>query len=385
MSKVVIIGPAHPLREGGIVSFNHRLAIAFQQAGHDCEIWSFSLQYPSFLFPGTSQYSKEPAPKGIRIKSIINSINPINWVIVGKKIKSLRPDLIVVRFWLPLMGPSLGTILSIVKKNKHTRIVCLADNIIPHEKRPGDQLFTRYFLRQCHCFITMSDQVSQDLRHFEKHKPYRQVAHPLYDHFGVAVSQQEARTKLGLSASDNIILFFGFIRPYKGLDLLLEAMADERLASQNIKLLIAGEYYENAQPYLDLINRLQLNDRVISHTHFIADADVRYYLCAADVVVQPYKQATQSGVTPLAYHFEKPMIVTRVGGLADAVPHESAGLVCEPNGRAIAEAILRFYQSGADRFAEGIKAQRDKLSWSTLVHSIEELALLNTSHASNTR
>lgn len=382
MSKVFIIGPAHPLREGGIVSFNHRLALAFLQAGHDCEIWSFSLQYPSFLFPGSSQYSKEPAPIGIRIKSAINSINPINWLLVGKKIKDLRPDLIVVRFWLPLMGPSLGTILSIVKKNKHTRIVCLADNIIPHEKRPGDALFTRYFLHQCHGFITMSDQVSQDLLRFEKNKPYLQVAHPLYDHFGATISQQEARSKLSLHSLDKIVLFFGFIRPYKGLDLLLQAMADERIAQQGIKLLIAGEYYEDSQPYLALIDRLQLGERVICHTHFIADKYVRYYLCAADVIVQPYKQATQSGVTPLAYHFEKPMIVTHVGGLADAVPHERAGLVCEPDSRAIADAILRFYQMGAVHFSEGIKEQKNKLSWNSLVRSIEELAELNTSHGS---
>ncbi|MFM8710967.1 MAG: glycosyltransferase [Sphingomonadales bacterium] len=381
MAKVIIIGPAHPLREGGIVSFNHRLALAFQQAGHDCEIWSFSLQYPSFLFPGSSQYSKEAAPEGIRIKSVINSINPINWLLIGKKIKALRPDLVVVRFWLPLMGPSLGTILSILKTNNHTRIVCLADNIIPHEKRPGDRLFTRYLLHQCHGFITMSDQVSRDLRLFEKHKPYVQVAHPLYDHFGTALGQLEARAKLNLNPSDKIVLFFGFIRPYKGLDLLLQAMADERIAQQGIKLLIAGEYYENAQPYLALMERLQLNERIIRHTHFIADADVRNYLCAADVVVQPYKHATQSGVTPLAYHFEKPMIVTRVGGLADAVPHEQAGLVCEPDSYAIAETILRFYQLGASYFAKGIIEQKNKLSWSSLVHSIEEMAELNTTHA----
>lgn len=374
MARVIIIGPAHPLRGGGIVSFNHRLARAFEQEGHDCEIWSFSLQYPSFLFPGTTQYSEEPAPEGLRIHSAINSLNPVNWLMVGKKIKALRPDLIVVRFWLPLMGPSLGTILSIVKKNGHSRIVCIADNIVPHEKRPGDRLFTRFFLRQCHCFITMSDQVSQDLRLFEKQKPFRQVAHPLYDNFGEAVSKEMARKKLGISESEKTVLFFGFIRPYKGLDLLLKAMADERIAKQNIKLLIAGEFYESAEPYLALIDRLELRSRVRCETHFIADAEVRYYLCAADVVIQPYKHATQSGVTPLAYHFEKPMIVTRVGGLADAVAHEKAGLVCQPDSKAIADAILRFYELGADHFAPGIKTQKEKLSWNKLVSTTFSLA-----------
>jgi glycosyltransferase involved in cell wall biosynthesis len=374
MARVIIIGPAHPLRGGGIVSFNHRLARAFEQEGHDCEIWSFSLQYPSFLFPGTTQYSEEPAPEGLRIHSAINSLNPVNWLMVGKKIKALRPDLIVVRFWLPLMGPSLGTILSIVKKNGHSRIVCIADNIVPHEKRPGDRLFTRFFLRQCHCFITMSDQVSQDLRLFEKQKPFRQVAHPLYDNFGEAVSKEMARKKLGIPESERTVLFFGFIRPYKGLDLLLKAMADERIAKQNIKLLIAGEFYESAEPYLALIDRLELRSRVRCETHFIADAEVRYYLCAADVVIQPYKRATQSGVTPLAYHFEKPMIVTRVGGVADAVAHEKAGLVCQPDSKAIADAILRFYELGADHFAHGIKTQKEKLSWNKLVSTTFSLA-----------
>lgn len=374
MARVVIIGPAHPLRGGGIVSFNHRLARAFEQAGHECEIWSFSLQYPSFLFPGTTQYSDQPAPQGLRIYSVINSLNPINWWSVGRRIKTLQPDLVVVRFWLPLMGPSLGTILSIIKKNNHTRIVCIADNIVPHEKRPGDRPFTRYFLRQCHGFITMSDQVSRDLQLFEKHKPHKQVAHPLYDNFGEPVSKEVARKRLGLAESQKIVLFFGFIRPYKGLDLLLQAMADKRLSEQNITLLIAGEYYENAQPYLALIDRLLLKDRVRCDTHFIADNEVRYYLCAADVVIQPYKHATQSGVTPLAYHFERPMIVTRVGGLADAVTHEEAGIVCEPDSKAIADAILRFYELGEDHFAAGIKSQKEKLSWNKLVDTTLSLA-----------
>ncbi len=377
MARVVIIGPAHPLREGGIVSFNHRLSRAYQQAGHDCEIWSFSLQYPSFLFPGKSQYSEQPAPQGLRIHPAINSVNPFNWLRVGKKIKALRPDLVIVRFWLPLMGPSLGTILSLIRTNKHSRIVCIADNIIPHEKRPGDQILTRYFLRSCDAFITMSDQVSRDLRYFEKSKPYRQVAHPLYDHFGEAVSKEVAREKLGIAPQEKVVLFFGFIRPYKGLDLLLQAMADERIARQHIKLLIAGEYYERSGPYQELMDRLALKDRIYDHTHFIADEEVRYYLCAADVVVQPYKQATQSGVTPLAYHFERPMIVTNVGGLAHAVPHEKAGLVCEPDSRAIADSILRFYEWGEEHFIPGIKIQKEKLSWNKLVDATFTLAGLS--------
>jgi len=377
MASIAIIGPAHPLREGGIVSFNHRLALAYKESGHQCEIWSFSLQYPSFLFPGKTQYSDQPPPKGLIIHCAINSVNPLNWIAVGKKIKKKRPDLVVVRFWLPLMGPALGTILSTIKKNKHSRIVCIADNIVPHEKRPGDRLFTRYFLRYCDAVVTMSDQVSKDLLLLNNTKPFRQVPHPLYDHFGEAVPKLNARKKLGIDENEKLILFFGFIRKYKGLDLLLKAMSDKRLAEQKIKLLIAGEFYENEKPYQDLIERLEIADRILCHTHFIADPDVRYYLCAADAVVQPYRHATQSGVSPLAYHFERPMIVTDVGGLADGVPHDRAGLVCKPDSHAIADAILRFYERGEAYFTEGILEQKNKLSWDKLVQTTFSLAGLS--------
>ena len=228
MAKVVIIGPAHPLR-GGLATFNQRLAKEFITEGHHCSIYSFSLQYPSFLFPGKTQYSNESAPEGITIHSIINSINPFNWIKVGNRLKKERPDIIVVRYWLPFMGPALGTILRQVRKNKHTRIVCIADNVIPHEKRPGDKAFTKYFLKSSDAFITMSEKVMSDLRIFEKDKPARLVQHPLYDNFGPIISKAEAREKLGVGSQESVILFFGFIRKYKGLDLLLEAMTDERI------------------------------------------------------------------------------------------------------------------------------------------------------------
>ena len=195
--QVVIIGPAHPLR-GGLSTFDHRLCKQFKSEGYDCSIYSFSLQYPSILFPGTSQFTTEPAPEGIEIYSVINSIYPPNWIQIGNTLKNIRPDLIVVRFWLPFMGPALGTILRRVKKNKHTRIVAITDNVIPHEKRPGDTPFTRYFLKACDGFVTMSDKVMKDLRQFEATKPAKLASHPLYDNFGDPISKAEAREKLGL-------------------------------------------------------------------------------------------------------------------------------------------------------------------------------------------
>jgi glycosyltransferase involved in cell wall biosynthesis len=370
--KVIIIGPAHPLR-GGLATFNQRLCKQFADEGHECSIVSFSLQYPGFLFPGTTQYSSDPAPENITIHTLINSVNPLNWILTGKKIKNLRPDIIVVRYWLPFMGPALGTILRQVSKNRHTRIVCIADNIIPHEKRPGDMAFTRYFVKACDAFVTMSKKVMDDLVNFTK-KPAQLVQHPLYDNFGTPIPKDEARKNLGLDPDQKIILFFGFIRQYKGLDLLLKAMADNRIKDQKIKLLVAGEFYESDKPYHDIINEFDLEGRVILRTNFIPDGEVRNYLCAADCVVQPYKNATQSGVTPLAYHFEKPMIVTNVGGLPSLVPHEKVGLVCEPDPTDIADSILRFYQLGEDYFIPHLRNEKQKYSWDKLTGTIIELA-----------
>lgn len=372
-NKIIIIGPAYPLR-GGLASFNQRLAEAFTQDNFDCSIYSFSLQYPSFLFPGTTQYSNDPAPENINIKTVINSINPINWILTGNKIKNENPDIILVRFWLPFMGPALGTILRRVRKNKHTRIICLADNIIPHEKRPGDLIFTKYFIDACDGFITMSEKVLKDLKQLEKTKPVKLVSHPLYDNFGKALSKLEAREKLGLDPKDKIILFFGFIRKYKGLDLLLSAMHDKRIKENDIKLMIAGEFYEDSKIYHEQIQQLGIEKQLILRTDFIPDSEVKYYLCAADVVVQPYKSATQSGVTPLAYHFEKPMIVTNVGGLPALVPDGKVGLVVDPTPESIASGILKFYQLGEVQFISQLRIEKLKYSWSNMVNAITALA-----------
>jgi len=380
MAKVVIIGPAHPLR-GGLATFNQRLAREFMAQGDECDIWSFSLQYPSFLFPGKTQYSDEPAPEGIPIHTEINSINPFNWLRVGNKLRRLRPDLIVVRYWLPLMGPCLGTILRGVRKNGHTRIVCIADNIIPHEKRPGDKPFTRYFVKSCHAFITMSDKVMEDLRSFEDKKPAMLIRHPLYDNFGEAVSKDAARQQLAIAREQKLILFFGFIRKYKGLDLLLQAMTDPRIREAGIRLLIAGEFYEDEQPYRQQIEQSGISDLLILRTDFIPDSEVRYYLCAADAVIQPYRNATQSGVTPLAYHFDKPMVVTNVGGLPDLVPNEKAGLVVAPDPTAIADGILRFYQLGEDYFIPHLRTEKLKYSWLNVVNAARQLAAAGNSNS----
>jgi glycosyltransferase involved in cell wall biosynthesis len=393
--KVIIIGPAHPLR-GGLASFDERLARQFIQQGFDTEIYTFSLQYPGFLFPGTTQFSSEPAPTDVNIKVCINSINPFNWMKIGHQLKKLKPDIIVVRYWLPFMGPCLGTILRLAKKNKHTKVVCIADNVIPHEKRFGDKPFTKYFIKPIDAFVTMSEKVLGDLKLFTQ-KPAQQIVHPLYDNFGDAVPKIEARKHLGLNPTSNIILFFGFIRKYKGLDILLDAMKEiERLkietlkienekskienvgnlqpSTLNIKLLVAGEFYEDRKQYDEQIAQLGIAHSLILRTDFIPDSEVRYYLSAADFVIQPYRNATQSGVTPLAYHFNKPMLVTNVGGLPSLVLDYKVGLIAEPNAQSIAGKILELYGLGEDHFLPHLREEKKKYSWEILVETILRLS-----------
>ena len=380
VKSIVIIGPAYPLR-GGLASYDERLAREFIQQGNQVIIYTFSLQYPGFLFPGTTQFSTDAAPKNLSIKVCINSINPFNWLSVGNELKRIKPDLIVVRYWLPFMGPCLGTILRLVKKNKHTKVVCIADNIIPHEKRPGDKSFSRYFLKPVDAFITMSEKVLKDLQLFESNKPSAFVPHPLYDNFGEAVSKPEAREKLGISPNENILLFFGFIRKYKGLDILLDAIkilksANNPAIGNGVKLLVAGEFYEDRKAYDEQIEKLDIKDSLILRTDFIPDSEVKYYLCAADVVVQPYRTATQSGVTPLAYHFNKPMIVTNVGGLPSLVPDNKVGLIAEPDAASIAAKIIEYFQKGEQHFLPHLLIEKQKYSWSVMTDAILKLAQL---------
>lgn len=371
--RIIILSPAHPLR-GGIAALSERLAQELQHHGADVIIYSFSLQYPGFLFPGKTQFTDDPAPKGLKIKTVVNSIHPLNWLKVGRMIRREKPDLLIIRYWLPFMAASLGTVARIVKSNKITTIITIADNILPHEKRPGDWQLTRYLVNATDGFIVMSKSVEEELRLFTKTKPVVFTPHPIYDNYGVIISRSEALKYLHLTENERYILFFGFIRKYKGLDLLLQAMADERIENLNVKLIIAGEYYENPALYHDLITQHNLSDRIILHTDFIPNEAVKYYFGAADLVVQPYRTATQSGISQMAYHFEKPMIVTNVGGLPEIVPHGKAGYVVEVNPSAIADAMVDFFEN--QRFAEmqaGVREEKKRFEWSTMVKAIERL------------
>ncbi len=372
--KIIIIGSAHPLR-GGIAAFNERLAKAFIEDGNDVEIFSFSLQYPGFLFPGKTQFSSDPAPENLKIHIRLNSINPINWISVGKEIARLKPDLIVVPFWLPFMGPCFGTILRKIRKNGHSKIVSVIHNMIPHEKRIGDKAFSRYFVKAVDAFIVMSKSVKEDIKLFAADKPCEFIPHPVYDNYGKILSPIESRKSLELDPEGKYILFFGFIREYKGLDLLLEDMSDERIKNLGIKAIIAGEFYSDSKPYEELIDKIGIRESLILHTDFIPNAEVAPYFGAADIVVQPYKTATQSGISQLAYHFEKPMLVTNVGGLPEIVAQGKAGYVVSPESSSIADAIVDFYiNKRADEFQTFVKEEKKKYSWKNMVDGIKEIS-----------
>ncbi len=371
--KIISLGPAHPYR-GGLASFNDRLALQFAAEGHDIQIVTFSLQYPKLLFPGKTQYTDGTGPAGIKISRLLNSINPFNWIITGRKIRKEKPDILLIRYWLPFMAPSLGTVARIVRTGGKTKVICIFDNVIPHEKRLGDKLLTRFFASSINGAVVMSRTVMDDLKFFRSDIPVILSPHPLFDSYGEKRVRAEALGALNLEPDSSYILFFGFIRAYKGLDLLIEAFSDSRLRNRKLKLIVAGEFYEDSTPYKELIKKLHIEDDIIFFDHFIKDSEVPLFFSAADLVVQPYKSATQSGVTQIAFHYEKPMVVTEVGGLREIVPHGKCGYVVAPEPNAIADSILDFFENNKnEKFVEGVRNEKEKFSWDKMTKSIIEI------------
>ena len=371
--KIIIVGTTYPYR-GGLAAFNERLAREYIQQGHEVEIFTFSLQYPSFLFPGKTQFSSEEAPTDLKIHRTINSVNPLSWLLTGRKIKKLNPDKVIFCYWMAFIAPCFGTIARLARSPK-TEIIALIHNMIPHEPTILDKLFPKYFVNAMDGFVAMADSVIEDVKHFDANsKPKIVSPHPIYDHYGALLDKKDAAIKLGLYDQNAYILFFGFIRQYKGLDLLLEAFADERLRKFPLKLIVAGEFYENPEPYLSQIAKLKLGNFVELRTVFIPDSEVRNYFSVADIVAQPYRTATQSGVSQIAYHFEKPMLVTNVGGLAEIVPHGKVGYVVDVEPAQIADALVDFYENKrADEFIENIKTEKLKYAWSQMTEAINNL------------
>jgi glycosyltransferase involved in cell wall biosynthesis len=370
--KILILGTAYPYR-GGLASYNERLARQFINEGNEVQIFTFTLQYPGFLFPGKTQYSESPAPPDLEIKRTVNSVNPFNWIRTGIKIRSLKPDILILKYWHPFMAPCFGTIARFASRKGKPKVICVFDNVIPHETSFIDTVLTKYFTGSIDAGLVMSKSVGEDLRKFRVNIPVLFNPHPLYDNYGDPVPAEEAQRNLGLSGNYSYMLFFGFIRAYKGLDLLLDAFADNRLRKRNLKLIIAGEFYEDDKPYREKIRSGKLEDDIILFDRFIRDDEVASFFSIADIIVQPYRSATQSGVTQIAYHFGKPMLVTDVGGLSEIVPDGRCGYVVKPDKEAITNAIIDFYdRNRKSEFTEGVIREKANFTWSKLTASIME-------------
>lgn len=372
---VTIIGPAYPYR-GGIASFDEMLAHTYASRGDAANIVTFTLQYPGFLFPGKTQYSQSPPPQGLNIERRVNSINPVNWLRVGRRIRKQRPDMVIMKYWTPFLAPCLGTIARCIRRNGHTKVVVQVDNIVPHEHNFTDSLFNKYFIRSVDGFVYMSEQVKNDLDMLGSTKPALFSPHPIFTGYGESVSKQEACVRLGLDPAISYAMFFGLIRGYKGLGLLLDAWmmlkADRQTEGQ--KLIVAGEFYDNKEKYIRQIEENGLQDDVIIREGYVPDEDVRYYFSAADVLIQPYHTATQSGVTQIAYNFGLPMIVTNVGGLAEIVPDNVVGYVVNTTPEAVAAAVVQLYDDdNIARFRRNIEQEKKRFSWDAMADRIDEV------------
>ncbi len=371
--KITFLGPAYPYR-GGLATFNERLARQFVTECKDVDIRTFTLQYPRFLFPGKTQFTDGPAPEGIKIRRELNSINPFNWLRTGLKIRKEKADILLIRYWLPFMAPCLGTVARIVRSNKYTVVISLVDNVYPHEKRRGDSFLTKFFMNSIDGAAVLSDTVLKDVVGFRKDIPVCAAPHPLFDTYGKKLDRGDALSALKLDPQNSYLLFFGIIRDYKGLDILISAFSDTRLRGRNLKLIVAGEFYDNKDHYTNLVKESGLDNDIIFYDHFIKDEDVRLFFSAADLVVQPYKSATQSGVTQIAFNFDKPMLVTDVGGLKEIIPHGKCGYVVQPEPKIIADAILDYFDNGRkNAFSECVKKEKEKFSWNRTTDAVTEV------------
>ena len=363
--KVVIIGPAFPFR-GGIADTNHNLAMTFKRRGYQTTLVTFTTQYPNFLFPGKNQFSEE-TPPNLEIHRKINSINPLTWFSSAKFINAINPDIVVVRYWIPYLAPALGFI---ARRLKAKRVMALCDNVIPHEKRKFDKFLSTYFLNSMDEFITLSEHVATELKSFNKTK-VKSLFHPINEGLGSILDKAEARKKLGLNNSDSYILFFGLVREYKGLDLLLESLALAK--NKELKLLIAGEFYESEEKYKLLISRLKLEDRVIIQNRFIPTEEIPYFFSAADVLGLTYKSASQSGITQMAFHFNLPILATKVGGLSEMIKHELVGYLSESNPADISKFIDKiFTNNDLEEFRENLSIEKEKYTWSSFLDRLLE-------------
>lgn len=372
--KIVIIGPAYPYR-GGIAHFTGLLYKNLTRKNHNVKIFNFKRLYPKFLFPGKTQFesSFEELEK-IESKRIIDSINPINWFITGLKIAREKPDTVIFKYWLPFFAPCFGTIAGIIKIFSNSKIIFICHNITPHEKFPLAKLLSKFAFLFVDHFIVQSTSVEEDLIKIKPKASYKKVFHPIYEIFGEAIDRNEARKLLGIKPDEKVLLFFGYIREYKGLDLLLKSM-NLVLSKFPVKLLVVGEFYEDPKRYYKIVEEEGIEDFVIFRSEYIPNDEVKVYFSASDLVVLPYVSATQSGIVQIAYNFNKPVIATNVGGLPEVVIYGETGFVVEPSSEKLAEAIVRFFDLDlGETFSKNIENVKGKFSWEHLVRVVEELS-----------
>jgi glycosyltransferase involved in cell wall biosynthesis len=371
--KFLLVGTAYPHR-GGIAHYIALLARTLEQRGHDVQVLSFSRQYPSFLFPGKSQDEEGPPAIPVRAHPLIDTIDPLSWWRAARWAESQKPDLTVFKYWMPFFAPAYNSIVRHLHRKKVGRTCFLLDNVIPHERRPGDLFLTRMVLAKVDTFVAQSEVVRNDLLKFRPDAEYRNVPHPVYSIFPAGEGRDTARRKLGATTS-RVMLFFGFIRGYKGLLNLIKALA--RIdPSLDVGLLVAGEFYEDDAPYKDEVRRLGLENRVFWHDHYIANEDVGDFFSAADMVVLPYESATQSGIVQIAMNYGTPIVTTNVGGLPEVVKDGVMGYVVPPGDpKALAGAVTRFYRENREaEFRAGVERERARYSWDPLALALEEFA-----------
>lgn len=365
--RIAMLSTFYPYR-GGIAQFNARL---FRELEKTEEVipFTFSRQYPSVLFPGKTQYvtTTDKADK-IKALRVLDSVNPVSFLNTVKAIRREKPEVLFLRFWHPFFAPSLGVVARLLRKEM--KVVSLLDNVIPHEDKWFYRPFIKFFLKQSHGFIVMSNTVKNDLHRFLPNAKVFLKQHPLYNHLGDKIERSLALEKYGLDNRKKTLLFFGFIREYKGLDILLKAFA---MLDDSYQLIIAGESYTDFSPYDKLIKECP-NNNILLLQRYIADDEVARLFSCADVCVQPYRSATQSGITAVSYHFDIPMIVTNVGGLKEDVIDGVTGIIVnEINPEAVAVAVRKFFSTARENdFKEGIARLKKELSWEAFAQKFKE-------------
>ncbi len=369
--KIAFLSPFYPYR-GGIAQSSALLLRSFEQR-HEVLPFNFSRQYPGLLFPGkTQRVPPDDTADRITAEPVLDSINPLTWFRAARRIAAPKPDILLMRFWMPFFGPSLGTVAARLRR-KGVLALSILDNVTPHEPRPGDRWLLRYFLNRNDGFVALSQTVAEDLLRYRPDARYVVYPHPVYDHFPPPVDRDAACARLGVPPDKRVLLFFGFIREYKGLDIVLEALA--RLPDEYV-LLIAGEVYGSFQKYAEIIDRNGLAPKIVSHLRYIRDEEVPLFFSAADLAVLPYKSATQSGIAQIACHYRLPAVVTRVGGLTEMVEDGVTGMVIErPDAKLLAAQIETYFRENwKPRFAAALEERRRRYTWAGLAQTIEEFA-----------